>query len=92
MSNVKYCGFDAIASTIVPTGYQPGFKAFKWDGNEFQWQPTDSPPYWITIICPTAVRIWKVGLRGRDRLSHWSIEATNNSFGLGYFIRLAESY
>jgi len=86
MSHVNYCGFEASGNGVLQT-------AFKGDGSEYQWHPARSTaPYFITITCPTAVRIWKVGLRGRDRLSHWSIEATNNSFGLGYFIRLAESY
>src|SRR6218665_1917540 len=61
---------------------QPGFKAFKGDGSEFQWQPNrDMAPYWVSITYPTHVRIWKVGLRGRnrttDRLYDWRLEGSN---------------
>jgi len=61
---------------------QPGFKAFKGDGSEFQWQRNRyRAPYWVSITCPTHVRIWKVGLRGRnrttDRLYDWRIEGSN---------------
>ena len=41
----------------------------------------------MSITCPTPVRIWKVGLRGRnkdtDRLYEWRIEASQ-SIGLDW--------
>jgi len=90
--NASYSGFEAYPSagptphreqpTKMVSAIQPGFKAFKGDGSEFQWQPNrDIPPYWISITCPTHMRIWKVGLRRRnrtaDRLYDWRIEGSN---------------
>jgi len=91
MFNANYWGFEAYASVATTPRVQapdlvnvvqPEFKAFKGDGSEFQCQPNrDTPPYWISITCPTAVRIWKAGLRGRnrttDRLYDWRIEGSN---------------
>ena len=37
--NVNYCGFKAYASMASATNFQPGFKAFKGNGSEQQWQP-----------------------------------------------------
>ena len=86
MSNVNYCGFDAAASTLIPTSGQLGFKAFRGDGSEHQWAPLQTtPPYWIGIYCPTAVRIWNVRLRGRnkdtDRLYDWRVEGNDEADG-----------
>ena len=77
MSHVNYCGFEASGNGVLQT-------AFKGDGSEYQWHPARSTaPYFITITCPTAVGIWKVGLRGRNRGTDspydWAIEATNTS-------------
>src|SRR6218665_2622548 len=63
VSNVNYSGFEAYASlsprfvqeSPFATTVQSGFKAFKGDGSEFQWQPNrDIPPYWMSrpITCP----------------------------------------
>src|SRR6218665_319316 len=90
VSNASYSGFEAYASVgpvprleqkpHIVSAIQPGFKAFKGDGSEFLWQAKDSPPYWMSSTCPTAVRIWKVGLRGRnrttDRLYDWRLEGS----------------
>src|SRR6218665_4128674 len=102
MFNANYWGFEAYASVATTPRVQapdlvnvvqPEFKAFKGDGSEFQCQPNrDTPPYWISITCPTAVRIWKAGLRGRnrttDRLYDWRIEGSNKG---DVFHKLPES-
>ena len=77
LSNVNYSIFKARGNGVLQTA----FKAFKGDGSEYQWYPAQSTaPYWISITCPTPVRIWKVGLRGRnkdtDRLYDRRIEAS----------------
>ena len=92
VSNANYSGFEAYASAglvqlVEPapnsvSTIQPGVKAFKGDGSEFQWQANrDMPPYCMSISCPTHARIWKVGLRSRnrttDRLYDWNIEGLN---------------
>jgi hypothetical protein len=39
--------------------------------------------FWISIACPTAVRTWKFGFRGRDtntaRIFNWRIEGSTDN-------------
>ena len=58
ISNVNNCCFKAYTSTAPATKFQRGFKAFKGDGCEHQWQHLQTaPPYWIGITCPRPLRI-----------------------------------
>jgi hypothetical protein len=53
--------------------------------------------FWIKIACPTAVRTWKFGFRGRDvnaqRIYNWRIEGSNdNSNWISLYTALNPTY
>ena len=77
-SNTSNCGFTASASSEL--GTSKACSAFREEG---EWTVRDSSNSWIYIRCPTPVRIWKVGLRGRNnnagKILDWRIDGSNNS-------------
>jgi hypothetical protein len=84
-ANNNYRGFTASASSEYSSSYIAAY-TFKGDyvsgtgiGGEWCTNAVSSN-FWITIKCPVAVRIWKVGFRGRDtntqRIYNWRIEGS----------------
>lgn len=71
-SNTNYCGFASSASSEASG--KTAFNAFKND-HVALWLADGEPPFWLQIDCPTAVRIWKIGLRAKEVISSWKIEA-----------------
>src|SRR6218665_1828484 len=62
-SNISFCGFDLKASSEYTNNR--AFNAFKGEGHGGEWISNIHSNFWLKIECPTPVRIWKVGLRGR---------------------------
>jgi hypothetical protein len=78
-SNTNYRGFAPSASSEFNNNFIAA-NAFKGDyGAEWCTAGTSSN-FWIKIACPTAVRTWKFGFRGRDsnieRIYNWRIEGS----------------
>jgi hypothetical protein len=86
-SNTNYRGFTPSASSEHNSTYIAA-NAFKGDyvsgsGAGGEWVSLNgSSNSWIKIACPTAVRTWKFGFRGRDenseRIYNWRIDGSND--------------
>ena len=78
-SNISFCCFDFKASSEYTNN--KAFNAFKGEGHGEEWISNIHSNFWLRIECPTPVRIWKVGLRGRtkntERIYDWRIEGGN---------------
>ena len=74
-SNTSNCGFEA--SAVSEYQNNKAFNAFKDEG---EWVSNRNSTFSLTVKCPTAVRIWKVGLKGRnktgERIYDWRIEGS----------------
>ncbi|EDO33835.1 predicted protein [Nematostella vectensis] len=87
-SNTNYRGFTPSASSEFNSNYIAA-NAFKGDyvsggGSTGEWATAGvSSNFWIKIACPTAVRTWKFGFRGRDgnteRIYNWRIEGSTDN-------------
>ena len=87
-SNANYRGFTPSASSEYNSNYTAS-NAFKGDyvgggGSTGEWGTAGiSSNFWIKIGCPTAVRTWKFGFRGRDgnteRIYNWRIEGSTDN-------------
>lgn len=81
-ANVNYKGFTISASSEYSSSYAASY-AFRSDyGSEWAVASGVTSNFWIKIACPTAVRTWKFGLRGRDtneRLYNWRIEGSTDN-------------
>ena len=65
MSNTSLCGFELKASSEYTNN--KAFNAFKGEGHVGEWISNIHTIFWLRIECPTPVRIWKVGWRGRTK-------------------------
>ena len=87
-SNTNYRGFSPSASSEFDSNYIAA-NAFNGDyvsgpGGGGEWATkTVNTNFWIKIGCPTAVRTWKFGFRGRDgnkeRLYNWRVEGSTDN-------------
>jgi hypothetical protein len=87
-ANTNYRGFTASASSEYNSTYIAA-NAFKGDyvsgsGAGGEWCTSAvSSNFWIEIACPTSIRTWKFGFRGRDpnsqRIYNWRIEGSNDN-------------
>jgi hypothetical protein len=87
-SNTNYRGFTASASSEFNSNYIAA-NAFKGDyvsggGINGEWATSGVfSNFWIKIACPTDVRTWKFGFRGRDgnteRIFYWRIEGSTDN-------------
>ena len=77
-SNTSNYGFVVDATSELLNS--KAFNAFKDEG---EWVANYASNITLTITCPTAVRIWKVGLKGRnktgERIYNWRIEGSIDS-------------
>ena len=71
-------GFIVTASSEKPNLY--AYRAFAWTG---EWVSANTAgPIWIQIQCPFAIRIHKIGLRGRkaigEKVKSWNVQGSND--------------
>lgn len=81
-SNTNYRGFTPSASSEISSNFIAA-NVFKGDYG-IEWCTAGiSSNFWIKIACPTAVRTWKFGFRGRDsnseRIYNWRIEGSTDN-------------
>jgi hypothetical protein len=79
-ANTLNHGFRVSASS--EDGDNKAYKAFREEGEWIAEEAVDDA--WLAIECPEAVRIWKVGLRGRPRnaniiMNQWRLYGSNGS-------------
>ena len=94
-------GFVASASSSFNNQYLPSnvfndLYSTGISGVYGEWVTNSTSNFWIQIQCPTAVRIWKVAVRGREqtgpdlhRIYDWRIDASND--GTNYTTLLTET-
>ena len=87
-SNTNYRGFAPQALSEKNEHYIAAnpFKGdyVRGDGLDGEWATAGvQNNFWIKITCPTPVRTWKFGFRGRgsnaERIYHWRIDASNDN-------------
>jgi len=88
-SNVNYRGFTPAASSENGTGFIAA-NVFKGDyptgagGTGDEWcTAAITTNFWISVECPVPVRLWKLGVRGRntntERIYYFKIEGSINN-------------
>ena len=85
LQNNKF-GFIATASSSLNQHFNPtnAFNMFYVNlrGMGGEWATNQTRNFWLQIQCPDSVRVWKVGLRGRDnnrqRIYKWNITGSND--------------
>ena len=85
LTNDKF-GFVVTASShssnfYIPSNAFNGVYSRRGAGGEWATN-SESANFWIQIKCPDLLRLWKIGLRGKDsnteRIYHWRLEGSTN--------------